>query len=430
MLWTFEPVPQLEVTDYLLLVSLLPLLVVSGFFSASETVFFGLRTDDRAAIRRRGGLIATAVEGLLRDPRRLLVTILLGNMTVNTVYMTVSSVLILRHGATPLVGVFFGLFTLFAVIAFGEVAPKLAGQAHRVAAAGFLGPPLAVLHRVLSPLGRVIASFLIEPLHRLIGRPVEARLDSEELEALIDLSLRQGVIDRDEETLLREVVSFRTLRVRDIMTPRVSVLSVGIQDQPAAIRDLIAESGLQRVPLHAENLDEIIGTLPCRRFLLEGGGDTPDPDRLRSLCRSAAFVPEMASVEQLLARFRDEGSTIAIVVDEFGGTAGLVTIEDVAEELVGEIGGADHAEFVDPVRLAEARWRVSGLMPLHEWKATFGPAVDDRRVSTVGGLFLARLGRLARAGDEIQLVNVRLVAERVKKGRVETAIVDLVEESS
>ena len=108
----------------------------------------------------------------------------------------------------------------------------------------------------------MIASFLIEPLHRLIGRPVEARLDSEELEALIDLSLRQGVIDRDEETLLREVVSFRTLRVRDIMTPRVSVLSVGIQDQPAAIRDLIAESGLQRVPLHAENLDEIIGILP------------------------------------------------------------------------------------------------------------------------------------------------------------------------
>ena len=162
MLWTSEPVPQLDVTDYLLLVSLVPLLVASGFFSASETVFFGLRTDDRTAIRRRGGLIAIAVEGLLRDPRRLLVTILLGNMTVNTVYMTVSSMLMLRHGSTPLAGVFFGLFTLFAVISYllsygsHPSGIGILDTTHVIASSG-----LAVLSRTVSFHGAFTFSYCI-----------------------------------------------------------------------------------------------------------------------------------------------------------------------------------------------------------------------------------------------------------------------------
>jgi putative hemolysin len=423
-------VPTLDFTDYVLLAMLPPLLVASGFFSASETVFFGLRTDDRAAIRRRGGIVAAATEALLRDPRRLLVTILLGNMTINTLYMTVTSVLLLRHEGVPLAAAIFGLGTLLAVIVLGEVAPKLAGQTHRVGAAAVIGPPLTVLHRILLPIGRIVTAVVIEPLQRLIGRAPETVLDSDELEALIDLSARQGVIDRGEETLLREVVSFRTLRVRDIMTPRVSMLSTTVDAPPAEVRALIADSGLGRLPIHAGNLDEIVGILPCRSFLLDGPVGDPDIEAMVALCRSPSFVPELASVEQLLARFRAEGSTLAIVVDEFGGTAGLVTIEDVAEELVGEIGTVDEAEFVEPVRLADARWRVGGLMPLHEWKAVFGPSIDDRRVSTVGGLFLARLGRLARPGDEIRLANVRVVAERVESGRVESAIVDLVEDDA
>ncbi len=430
MPWTSDPVPTLDFTDYVLLAMLLPLLVASGFFSASETVFFGLRTDDRAAIRRRGGIVAAATEALLRDPRRLLVTILLGNMTINTLYMTVTSVLLLRHEGVPLAAAIFGLGTLLAVIVLGEVAPKLAGQTHRVGAAAVIGPPLTVLHRILLPIGRIVTAVVIEPLQRLIGRSPETVLDSDELEALVDLSARQGVIDRGEETLLREVVSFRTLRVRDIMTPRVSMLSTTVDAPPAEVRALIADSGLGRLPIHAGNLDEIVGILPCRSFLLDGPVGDPDIEAMAALCRNPSFVPELASVEQLLTRFRAEGSTLAIVVDEFGGTAGLVTIEDVAEELIGEIGTVDEAEFVEPVRLADARWRVGGLMPLHEWKAVFGPSIDDRRVSTVGGLFLARLGRLARPGDEIRLANVRVVAERVESGRVESAIVDLVEDEA
>lgn len=421
--------PPLDSVDVLLLLSMIPLLALSGVFSAGETVLFGLDVDERSGIRRHGGVLASSIESLLREPRLLLVSILLCNMTVNTVYMTVGSLLVLRHRETPLAGVLFGVGTLALVIVFGEVVPKLAGQSHRVGAARLLAPPIAVVHRFLLPLDRVVGRFVVEPLHRLLGPSPRSHLDPDELDALVDLSVRQGAIDRDEETLLREVLALRTLRVRDVMTPRVSVRSIALDDSPEAIRAEIASTGLRRLPVRGGDIDDVVGILSCRRFLLDFDGDRPDPARLRALCRNASFVPEVASVEQLLARFRAEGSTIAIVVDEFGGTAGLVTIEDVAEELVGEIAAEGDVEVPDPERLAEARWRVSGRMSLHDWRDAFGPALGDRRISTVGGLFLAQLGRLARAGDEIRVANVRLVAERVEGGRVDSAIVDLVEEA-
>ncbi len=421
--------PDLDSVDVILLASMVPLLILSGIFSAAETVLFGLDVDERGAIRRRGGVLATSVEWLLREPRLLLVSILLCNMTVNTVYMTVGSLLVLRHGESPWTGVLFGVGTLALIIVFGEVVPKLAGQAHRTGAARILAPPIAVVHRFLLPLDRAVGRFVVEPLHRLLGPSPRSHLDPDELDALVDLSVRQGAIDRDEETLLREVLSLRTLRVRDIMTPRVSIRSVGLADPPELIRAQFEETRLGRLPVRAADIDDVVGILSCRRFLLDVP-DKVDPDRLRAMCRPASFVPEVASVEQLLGRFRAEGSTIAIVVDEFGGTSGLVTIEDVAEELVGEIAGEGDEEIPDPERLGDARWRVSGRMSLHDWRAAFGPALDDHRISTVGGLFLAQLGRLARPGDEIRIANVRLVASKVDAGRVETAVVDLVETAS
>ena len=420
--------PDLQTTDIVLLALMVPLLVGSGFFSASETVIFGLDADDRAAIRGRGGVVAAAIEGLMREPRLLLISILLGNMTINTLYMTLGSVLVIRHATAPLAGVIFGLGSLAVIIVFGEVVPKLAGQAHRTGAAAILGPPIAILHRLLRPVDRAVSSLVVEPLHRLIGPVASTHLDADELAALVDLSRRQGAIDREEEALLQEVLSFRSIRVRDIMTPRVSVHAVAYHDPPDRIRSLLYDTGLRRLPVYGEDLDSIVGVLPSRRFLLAlADEELPDGD-VRSLCRPVAFVPEMASVEQLLGRFRDEGSTIAIVVDEFGGTAGLVTIEDIAEEVVGEIAGDPEDEVSQPVKLDTARWRVDGRMPVHSWREAFGPAIKDPRISTVGGLFLAQLGRLARPGDEALLANVRLIAERVEHGRVESALVELVED--
>ena len=418
--------PALQTIDIILLTAMIPLLVVSAFFSASETVFFGLGADDRAGIRKRGGVVARSVEGLLKQPRQLLITILLGNMTINTLYMTISAVLLLRYESESLAGLVFGAGSLLVLVIVGEVLPKLGGQSHRIASGALLGPPLFAVHRVVAPLRIILGRFVITPLARLVGNDPATHLEPEELEALLDVSAAEGAIDHGEENLLREVLKFKQLTVRDVMTPRVHLRFIELEDDSNAIRAEIQDSGLARLPVVGDSMDDVRGILSSRSFLMTSP-PPGSPEELEAVLSPVAFVPEQASVEQLLRQFREDARTIAMVVDEYGGTAGIVTIEDVAEELVGEIAGHGDSLPEDPERLSEGRWRVSGLMHLHDWRDTFGADFEDRRVSTVGGLFFAKLGRLARPGDVVHLGNVRLVAERVDAGRVETAVVDLFE---
>lgn len=411
---------SLEPLDFALLASLLPLLLCSAFFSASETVFFGLGVEDRAALRARGGLAATAAEVLLQRPQQLLVTVLLGNISINTIFMTISAVLLLRHKGAPLTATIFVVGSLVLLIVFGEILPKIAGQTHRVAAAAWLGPSLAALHRIIAPLRLTLSRVVITPLARLAGAPPKIELGVEELAALLDVSVAEGAIDQSEEHVLREVVKMGDLSVRDIMTPRVHVEAVDIKASDATIRETVARTGLGRLPVVGASLDDVRGIISSRRYLMQ-----KEPS-VRGVLQPIAFVPEQASVENLLRRFRDEGSTIAMVVDEYGGTAGIVSIEDVAEEIVGDIVEPQEHQVEIPQRLSEGRWRISGMMPLHDWRQAFGAEFQDRRVATVAGLFFARLERLVRQGDVVRVANVRLVAERVEHGRVVSAIVDLV----
>ena len=176
--------PDLQTIDVVLLCAMIPLVLVSAFFSAAETVFFGLGVDARAAIRRGGGIAAVAIDALLLKPRQLLVTVLLGNMTINTLFMTISAVLLLRHKNAPLAGVIFGAGSLILLIIFGEIFPKIAGQTHRVRAAALIGPPLAAIHRVIAPLRIGIGRFVVIPLSRLAGDAPSPHLGPEELAAL------------------------------------------------------------------------------------------------------------------------------------------------------------------------------------------------------------------------------------------------------
>lgn len=417
-----------QAIDVLLLAVLPVLIVLSGFFSGSETALFGMSETERLNIRRGGSLAARAVDTLLTDRRALLITILLGNMTVNTLFFVISSVLMMRSGAGVAGELLLGLITLLTIVLLGEVLPKMIGSARRVTAAKLIAPPLLTFHRVIGPLRRIVSAAIVQPLSALTA-PSEAPplLDEEELGALIETSSRQGVIDADEQRILRDVLSMRRLKVRDVMIPRVRMHALPVDAPPAEVIATVKEARFTKLPAYEGDLDHILGVLPVKSYLLDGGkpGVT-----MRKLLIPARFVPVMITLDQLLEHFRRTHTQTAIVVDEYGGTAGIVSIEDVVETLVGDIIAADEFATDPPKQIGPNRWLVDGDIGIHDWAEAFGQRLVSTRVSTLGGLIVERLGRAAEVGDVVELGNVRLQVAQVDRARVESAIVTLVGSSA
>jgi len=410
------------------MVAMLPLLLgISGFFSGSETALFALTANERMTLRRSGGRTTRAVETLLANQRMLLITILIGNMTVNVLYFVVTSVLLMKRDVGVLYSVLLAATFLLALILIGEVTPKLVANTRRIGFASLTAPLLVTFHQAIAPLRIVLDRVVVGPLSRLTspaGRPPE--LDEHELSALLDVSSSSGVIDDQEQQILQDVISLSQLKVRDVMTPRVRVAAIPVGATYEQVRKLAEKTRLTKFPVYDENIDHILGLLPVRRFLLDPPRRADDREAIERLLTPAHYVPETARLDQLLDRFRETHTQLAIVVDEYGGTSGVVAAEDVVEELVGDIASdEDRGGIEPPTRIQPGQWRVDGATPIHDWAEAFGARLVSPQVATLGGLLLSRLGRAPRVGDHIELSNVRLEVERIDRSRVLSVIVTL-----
>ncbi|MDZ4832083.1 MAG: hemolysin family protein [Phycisphaerae bacterium] len=400
-----------------------PLLVASAFCSASETAIFGLSGADRASIRRASPRTSKAVEALLSDPRQLLITVLLANMSVNTLYLVISSVLIERVRFGVVGGIVFGILTLLFVVLGAEVLPKLVADGLRPKAVALLAPPLYAIHKAILPIRVALDRAIIAPLSRLTApRDLPPRLSPAELAAMLELSGAAGVIDADEQRILRGVFELRHLRVRDVMTPRVDMAWIESTATREEVIELVATRRLTRLPVVKKGIDDVMGFLQVKRYLLDArGASTPLLDHLRT----ARFVPEIATVEQLLEEFRSSRADLALAVDEYGGTAGVVAIEDCVEEIVGDIVSPEEEAEPPPQEVRPGEWIVPGDMNLKRWADGFGERFLRSNASTLGGLVLERLGRPAVTGDVVTLANVRLQVDSVVGMRVRRVLVRL-----
>ncbi len=407
-------------TIHVPLLLILPvLLLLSGFFSSSETAMFSLSEMERIDLRRKGGLAGRAVHSLLMNPRMLLITILLGNMTVNVLYFVTSSVLLMEAETSVIGSVVLAVSSLILILLVGEVGPKLLASSHRLGFALLIATPLLAFHRIIGPLRIVLCRLVIEPLHRLTA-PLDAppQLSEEELNSLLQISGEHGVIDFEEQRILQDVLKLQRLKVREVMTPRVQVLALDVTSKRDDVLKLVEQTPRKKIPIFEGDLDHIVGLLHVKPYLLAG----PDPT-LDQHISSTHYVPEMATLEQLLDHFRSTHSAWAVVVDEFGGTAGVVAMEDVVEEVVGDIVSPGEMPQEVPRLIGLGKWRASGHVNVRDWADAFGHRLVSPRTTTLGGLIIEQLGRMPVEGDTVVLGNVRLEVESLKDHRAEFVII-------
>jgi CBS domain containing-hemolysin-like protein len=413
-----------------ILVAQLVLMCLSAFCSASETALFSLTYNDRLQLRKRSARAARAVDRLLAQPRSLLITLLLANMAVNVLFFALGSVLLLSAENQGLAAALNGASVVM-LIAFGEVSPKLLAASERVRLARVVAPIVLVIFRVLSPVRLVAEVGAVAPLARLLA-PAGARrgaegveaLTVEELSALVELGASQGDLARDEQQLLAQVVELGTVRIRDVMAPRVQIHWLAATARAEQVADLVRRTGVTHIPVYRGSPDkEILGMLDARRYL--GAWAAGRAPRLTEGLAPVVYVPETARLDQLLPQFRRSDSEVLLCVDEYGTVDGLVRIGDVADRLVAKFAEED-AIAAEMKELAEqgveragpGRWRVPGKLGVREWSELFGQDVD-RRASTVGGLVMARLSRMPRVGDEVEFKNVRVRVSALRGNLIE-----------
>jgi CBS domain containing-hemolysin-like protein len=405
------------------LAALVVLIAASGLLSASETALFSLTRQQLAHFRQSPRLGAQLVLRLREDPASLLATILLGNTTVNILLFSILAVTAgaLAGGSalwTPVVG----LSGFLVVVVFAEILPKLVALVLSVALAPIVALPLRLLEIVTAPLRWVMTHVLVEPLVR-IAAPTHApgpNIRPEELQELVNVSQATGLIDGRENTMLHQLMELTHCRVGHLMVPRVDVVAFDLDGDPASLPALIQSSRLLKIPVYRGNIDQVFGLLDTKAFLLHPGRPVEE------MIRPVHFIPEQASVEALLQHYRSTGSQLAMVVDEYGGLAGVVAMEDVVEEIVGELYAPDEVSAHPPLeRVDDRTFLVDAGVDLDDFASAFHLKVEASRYHTVGGLIASELDRIPTTGDTVCLGDARLTVVSMRRRRILRARLDL-----
>lgn len=394
---------------------LLALVVCSGLLTGAEAAYFSL---GRARLRRLTSPGEPARVPLIERPHELLVTLLVGITVLNIAAAALAATMVrdllpARLGlGVQIVGMILLLTT------FGEVLPMTLGVKYPEGFLAVVGRPVAWLERALSPV-RLLLAGLTAVVVRVVGRDrtPQPELSEDELRALVDVGASEGVVERGEREMIHRVFELEDTLVRSIMVPRTDMFCLDVEAPAAEILPALREQLHSRVPVYEGSIDVIVGVLYTKDLLPHIHGLPPDFE-LRAHLHPPYFVPGSKRADLLLQEFQAKKLHLAIVVDEHGGTAGLVSLEDLLEELVGEI--AD--EYDEPERLIQrldaATFRVAGKLPIDELNAATGLDVPGNAYETVGGWVLDLFGRVPRQAERAATAGATVTVQKVERTRI------------
>ena len=404
------------------LIALVILLALSAFFSGSEAALYSLTRPQIGALERRSPA-GRLVGNMLRTPRKLLVTILIGNLIVNIfATSTATSIMLESFGERGLGYAFVGMSAL--IMMFGEILPKTFALrwAQRVAVLSII--PLKVFHTVVSPVRAPLSWFSDAVLKWIrVGLGQSKRQHTwDELITAVEISRTSGAVGLFEYEVLSNVLEFREKIVKEIMTPSIDVVSRPVTMSRSDLLEPLVDGGISRLLIHGENTDDIIGILHIKDLIDRNAAS--DEDSLRHLLREPFVIPETAPINRLYSELQERKAHVAVVIDEYASFVGIATIEDILEELVGEIRDARDPKVESYMLLDEDRIVVPGTMEIDEFNRVFQAAIDDDEHETIAGYVTGFMGRIPREGQVFDEEGLRFYIisaqpNRIRKMRVE-----------
>ncbi|OGW89732.1 MAG: hypothetical protein A3A73_04575 [Omnitrophica bacterium RIFCSPLOWO2_01_FULL_50_24] len=398
------------VSQFMLLVVLLAL---SAFFSGSETALFSLSKIEKRRLMNHHPFAWKTISSLLERPRRTLVTILIGNMIVNTMATAVVTIAAIEWFGPEGVGWTIAVFT-FVLLMTGELTPKVFAVRNNELVAFFSAIPLDLFARLLYPIRWVVRRVADRVLSFLIHEEqTEADLVSEtELKTLARIGEEEGALRSEEREMIQKLIGLGDRMVREIMVPRPDIIAFDLAESPDRLIALIQRYHFSYVPVYQGSVDNLLGVISTQRFMLAERG------QLRELIEPVRYTPETNHIDELLQSFHGLKHQVAICVDEHGDTAGLVTMEDVLEEIFGEFYDEYSRDESAVKALGGSHFLVQGKIGLHDLKESLGIDLESSASETLSGWLMERFGKIPKVNETYRWKGIEFHIREVFRQRI------------
>lgn len=401
-------------------------LILSATYSGSEVAFFSLVNQiDKLKTDGESGRQDTRILKMLQKPRRLLATILIGNTFANIVSSVLAAVItgkiVAYYGFPPAIVYTVEIVALtFMILILSEITPKIIAINNPLKVSRKMSGFIYTNFILFSPVSKLIANSTMS-LERSLPKP-NNKMTAEDLKTMAEMSEQEGSIKGDEREIIENVIEFGNITVREIMTSRVNIIAVPLAATLREVLELIQEQGLSRMPLYENDLDNILGVIYSKDILPYINTDLEEsPINWKTIARKALFIPATKKLDDLLRDFQHEKTHIAIVVDEYGGTEGIVTLDDILEEIVGDIGD-EYAEEEEKLytRFKNGVYIFDAKIDLDDLDEILGTEIssDDDDFETLGGLVYHLTERIPNVGERLKYKNIELTVHSVKNNRV------------
>ena len=397
---------------------LVVLLLGSGFFSASETSLMSLSKIRIRYMEDEGVKGAKLVGSLIEKSSDLLSSILVGNNIVNIAATSVSTSLFINIFGDGGVAIATAVMTVL-VLVFGEITPKTIAANSPEKVAVVVSKPISIIMKITKPIVWVF-NLLTGIIFKIMGIDndgVKPFITEEELKAMVNVSHEEGVLEMEEREIINNVFQFGDMQAKEAMIQRLDMVAIDIEDSYDEIIELFKSEKLSRLPVYQESIDDIVGILNIKDIIFLSDEEIENFD-IKDYVREAFFTYEFKKITQLLEEMKKEKSQMAIVVDEYGGTAGLLTIEDLVEVIVGDIDDEYDEEEEEIVKINDNEYLVEGSTKISDVNEQLGINLESEEFDSIGGFIIGYLKRIPEENEIIEVEDVKFKVESIDKNRI------------